>query len=389
MIRLLFILPGLMPPDSDKSLDKFFYLSEIAEGEALLPIARNSRKNVPQFLQETFPIHRVGRFRYHFCLSFRYPRFFRRLAIFVFYIRRGIQLHHEKGFDVIVAYGTNRPGVAGVILKWITGAKLVVEVPGVPENAFRYDSPHPGWHAGFKRFLSDQLLLCVGVAADCMKLLYPTQLEKYPRLQYKKAAVFHDFVPVHAISAIKCEEQSILLAGYPWFTKGVDLLIRAFKFIASEFPNYKLKLMGYYPDRRYLDELVAGCAQIEFVPPCYHEAALRIIGSCSVYVLASRTESMGRVLLEAMAARKPIIASNVCGVPHYIKSNDNGLLFQSENVEDLAAKLATVLDSPLLQARLSRRGYEKVITELDERAYVRSFQSMLDMVMGSPGGLNT
>jgi len=288
-----------------------------------------------------------------------------------------LKLHRKKKFDVIMTYGTNRPGIAGVILKWITGAKLIVEIPGVPENAFRYDAPHPGIRTAVKRFFADQFLMLAATTADCIKLLYPWQLGSYPRLHNKKVAIFHDFVPVHVISAEQIEEHFVLLVGYPWYTKGVDVLIRAFRSIAAQFPNYKLKLMGYYPDRDFLDNLAGGCPQIEFLTPRPNELALKVISACSIYVLASRTEAMGLVLLEAMAARKPIIAATVGGVPHFIRDNDNGLLFQSENVEDLAAKLTTLLSSQKLQARLAKRAYEKVFSEYDEQSYVRSFDGML------------
>src|SRR4029077_14523919 len=161
--------------------------------------------------------------------------------------------------------------------------------------------------------------------------------------------------------------------GYPWYRKGVDVLIRAFKLIAAQFPDYKLKLMGYYPDREFLNNLAGDCPQSEVLAPRPYDEALKVIGSCSVDVSASRTEGMPRVLLEAMAARKPIVASAVDGVPYYIKDNDNGLLFQSENVEELAAKLATLLSNPELQARLAKRAYEKAFSEYDEQSYVRSF----------------
>jgi glycosyltransferase involved in cell wall biosynthesis len=166
----------------------------------------------------------------------------------------------------------------------------------------------------------------------------------------------------------------------------VDVLIRAFKLIAAQFPNYKLKLMGYFPDRQFLNDLADGCSQIEFLSPRPNELALKIIGACSVYVLASRTESMGCVLLEAMAARKPILASAVGGVPHYIIDNDNGLLFRSEDVEELAAKLVSLLSSPELRARLAKRAYEKVFSEYDERSYVRSFRNMLQSLRCEPLG---
>src|ERR1017187_9791464 len=136
MTRLLYISPGPAPPGSDPALDKFSFLSEIAEGEVLLPVWFKSAEDAPPYLRETFPVYRGGKFSYHLFPSLGFLQPFRRLATMLFYIRQGLQLHRQKKIDVIMAYGTNLPGVAGVILKWLTGAKLVVEIPGVPEDAF-------------------------------------------------------------------------------------------------------------------------------------------------------------------------------------------------------------------------------------------------------------
>ncbi len=87
MPRLLYILPGPVPPSSDPALDKFTYLSEIAEGEVLLPVWWDSPENVAPFLRETFPVHRAGKFRYRLFLSDRFPEPFRRLATLIFYRR--------------------------------------------------------------------------------------------------------------------------------------------------------------------------------------------------------------------------------------------------------------------------------------------------------------
>ncbi|MGA7791715.1 MAG: glycosyltransferase family 4 protein [Candidatus Acidiferrales bacterium] len=386
MTRLLYILTGPVPPSSDPAYDKFHHLSEIAEGEVLLPVWWDSHEKVAPFLRETFPVYRVGNFRYHLFVYLGLPKILQRLAAFLFYLRCGLRLHREKKFDVIVTYGTNRTGIAAVILKWITGAKLIVELSNVPEDAFRYDVPDPGIFAPLKRFLADQFLNIVCSNADCMKLLYPSQLRNYPRLNKKKVAVFHDFVPVHAVRPGQSDERFILLVGHPWYTKGVDVLIRAFELIAAQFPDFKLKLLGYNSDREYRNTVTRRCPQIVFLKPITNDAALQVIGACSVYVLASRSESMGRVLLEAMAARKPIVASAVGGVPHYVADNENGLLFQSEDAEELAEKLATLLTNPELQARLAKKGYEKVFSEYDEKCYVRSFSSMLESLRNESVG---
>jgi glycosyltransferase involved in cell wall biosynthesis len=378
--RLLYILPGLAPPDSDPSRDKFYYLSELCEGEVLLPVWWRATDEVSPYLKVDFPIYRVRRFNYHLLLFHKPPQFLRKILAFFWYLRSGVKLHRENKIDVIITYGTNMPAVAGRLLKWLTGAKLIVEIPGVPENAFRYDVPSSGKRTVIKRFIADRFLSYVGRRSDCFKLLYPSQLQKYPILRRKTAAVFHDFVPVRCVKLTEREESFILCVGYPWYTKGFDILIYAFRSIAKRFPEYKLKLLGFVPDRQILEKLAKGCSQIEFLDPCPYESALQVISACTVYVLASRTEAMGRVLLEAMAAARPIIASNVGGVARYVNDNQNGLLFPSENVEELASAIALLLSDKELRRRLGQKGHERVYSEFDEKTYVREFQKMLELI---------
>jgi len=380
MTRLLYILPGLVPPTDDPSRDKFTYLSEICEGEILLPVWWREINEVDPHLKNSFPVYRVGKFSYHLYLFLKLPAPLRKIGTFFWYLQRGLQLHRQKKIDVIMTYGTNTPAIAGAVLKWLTGAKLIIEIPGVPENAYRYDEPNPGKTAALKRFLADRVLSSFGRACNCFKLLYPWQLQRYPALREKPATIFHDFVPIKCMKLAGREDNFILCVGHPWYTKGFDILVRSFKLIAKQFPDYKLKLVGYIPDRQYLEQLAQDCPQIEILGFRPHEITMQEIASCTIYVLASRTEAMGRVLLEAMAGARPIIASNVGGVPHYLRDHDNGLLFTSENVEDLAEKMALLLQDKQLRARLGSKGYDRVFSEFDEMAYVRAFSQMLSQV---------
>jgi glycosyltransferase involved in cell wall biosynthesis len=378
--RLLYILPGLVPPSADPTRDKFTYLSQICEGEILLPIWWSSINEIDIHLRESFPVYRVGRFSYHLFLFTKLPAIMRKIGTFFWYLKRGLQLHRENNIGVIVTYGTNTPAIAGAILKWLTGAKLIIEIPGVPENAFRYDVPNPGRGAVLKRFFADRVLSTFGRAADCFKLLYPSQLQKYPNLRSNTAAIFHDFVPIRCMKLAEKEGNFLLSVGHPWYTKGFDIVIRSFKLIAKQFPDYKLKIVGYVPDRQHLEDLAQDYPQIEILGFRLHEIAMKEIATCTIYVLASRTEAMGRVLLEAMAGARPIIASNVGGVSHYVSDNDNGLLFTSESVEELAEKMIHLLRDNQLRARLGHKGYERVFSEFDEMAYIRAFSQMLRLV---------
>jgi glycosyltransferase involved in cell wall biosynthesis len=277
---------------------------------------------------------------------------------------------------MIVSYGTNVTGVASVLLKYLTRAKLVIEVPGVPEDAFQFDTPQRSAVQPLKRVISKMLFQFVTGRADALKLLYPGQGKLAPKRATRRSFIFHDFVPTSQMEN-RGDEGFVLLVGHPWYTKGVDILIRAFVRIAPEFPQYRLKLMGHYPDKQLLQSLIGDSQQVEFVPPGHYKAAIDMIGRCTVFVLPSRTEAMGRVLLEAMAGRKPIIASAVGGIPNYIRDGENGLLFQSEDVDELVSVLRSVLSDQNLRERLVHHAYCDIQNKWNEAAYVRELEGMV------------
>jgi glycosyltransferase involved in cell wall biosynthesis len=163
--------------------------------------------------------------------------------------------------------------------------------------------------------------------------------------------------------------------------KGADVLIEAFQRIAHRFPSHRLKIAGFGPDCEFFERLCKGENRIELITPVPHSLALQLISACSVFVLPSRTEAMGRVLLEAMAFRKPIVASRVEGIPTYVRDGYNGILFQPGDVEDLAKKLDCVLSDAHLAATLAENGYETVHEHLSEAKYCERFNEMIEAVI--------
>jgi glycosyltransferase involved in cell wall biosynthesis len=379
MPRLLYITPGPVPPHPNEKLSRYYYLSEILEGEVLLPVWFKSADDARKELADLFPACSAGRFSIHMYLDWRLAPALRSLGRLLFFLRRGVALHRIRKFDVIAAYGTNMPGVAGAILKLLTGAKLIVEIPGAPDKIYIV-APTVRLLDRLKKRFSDLLLHVSVGAADCVYLRYPTQLSKYPLLREKPAVAFPNLVPVRNLSVETRDEKVILSMGTPWYLKGMDVLVRAFKLIAHRVPQYKLRIVGYIPDRRYLDELAQGCEQIEFVDSqADYQLGLSRIASCSVFVLASRTEAMARVLLEAMAAGKPIVASAVDGIPFYIRDNENGLLFPPEDFQALADKLLKIILDRELALRLAACARERMCAHFDERAFVRNFKRMVEI----------
>ena len=215
-----------------------------------------------------------------------------------------------------------------------------------------------------------------------VKLVYNGQLKplKFPKEHKIKTISFPNFVPIKFfLESEKTEGKYILLMGYPWYLKGVDVLIKAFNIISDEFPDYSLKIVGWIPEgKEYFINLSKGNPKIELLDPVFYDKVVTYMTNCSLYVLASRTDSSPRVLREAMASKKPIIASNIDGVPDLIKDGYNGLLFKSEDHEDLADKIRRILNDKPFADSLAENGFIHVQKYLSEECYISHYKAMID-----------
>ena len=381
MARILYLSPGPAPPNKNPQKNQFYHLSRYFSGDLLAPIWSN--KNNPKIIKTIKEVNAaMGNFQYHATFSSRLPGFIKTLWDIFFYLCKGLYLHClKKKYDVIVSYGIFKTGLAGYLLKKLTRTKLIIEVPGNPRKSFIFDSVTPGILNKIKTKISDFLLPFIINRANHVKLLYPKQLDGYENIRHVKLTIFHDFTPIKSIRSSNESDKYILFLGFPWYLKGVDILIKAFKLISNEFPEYRLKIVGYCPDKSYFQKLAEGNNKIELCDPVFHDEAMKLMSRCALFVLPSRTEAMGRVLLEAMACKKPIIASNVDGIPYYIKHGFNGLLFESENIEDLAEKIKIILSNPDYAKKLAENGYKYVHQYLSEERYVKCFKKMIEEVL--------
>jgi len=94
-----------------------------------------------------------------------------------------------------------------------------------------------------------------------------------------------------------------------------------------------------------------------------------------VFVLPSDYEAFGIVLLEAMAARTPVVASRVGGVPDVVEDGVTGLLYPYGNLDALATALDGLLGDAAERARMGERGRERV-----ERLF--TWDSVVDRLLG-------
>jgi glycosyltransferase involved in cell wall biosynthesis len=141
--------------------------------------------------------------------------------------------------------------------------------------------------------------------------------------------------------------------------KGFDVLIDAFAKVADEFSGHDLVLAGDGPERDALHARAAG-QRVHFVGPVSPERALALHRAAAAFVLPSRHEPQGIVVIEAMAAGTPVLATRVGGVPETVVDGVNGLLVAGDDVGALADGLRRVLGDPAAAAARAARASQDV-----------------------------
>lgn len=375
-----------MVPPLPGGMDRFFLLSGGLEGDILHPIWFSTPQEVEAELGPgSYPVYTSGNFRYHWFLGYRPGGgTSSKLAQFWFYLRKGLQLHREKPFDCVVAYSHMTPGVMGVVLKLLTRTKLVIEVATTPRLLAMTNRPKPTFADRLKKLYSDFCLHISAGLADRVHLLYPAQLSGYPKLARKKASVFHEFILASNIpAATPCErdrEMYVVQVGAPWYLKGVDRLVAAFKRVAPDFPNVKLKLVGWYEagEKAGLEALRDGSAQIELVRALPNPNTLSIISRSLILVHPSRCEGgPSRVVTEGLVAGVPVIGSDVAGIPYAITDGENGFVVPGDDIDALERRLRELLGDPELRQRLGSKASELAREQFSEKVYVERFTEMI------------
>ncbi|MFH1985698.1 MAG: glycosyltransferase family 4 protein [Pseudomonadota bacterium] len=157
--------------------------------------------------------------------------------------------------------------------------------------------------------------------------------------------------------------------------KGPDILLKAMMLLWTDCPEVHLVFVGKGEMQNELMELskTSGNAdRVHFLG--WREDVWSIMPMLDIFVLPSRNEGMGRVIVEAMAAGRPVVASNVGGIPDLVEDGVNGLLFPSEDVPALAEAIGSLIEDP---GKAHRMG---LIGKLKSREY--STEAMVQKLDG-------
>ncbi len=171
-----------------------------------------------------------------------------------------------------------------------------------------------------------------------------------------------------AIAPDSKSSRRILFIGRIEYNKGVDLLIQAFARLKTHFPDLSLCCIGS-PNPTFMRSLhdqirVLGVEDsLEFIPPVSRHELGSFYRSAKLVAIPSRSETQSTVLMESMAASKPVVASDTGGNTMMVVENQTGLLFPSGDADGLYDALKNLL-SDETRLRVMGEAAQRRYTEL-------------------------
>ncbi len=166
---------------------------------------------------------------------------------------------------------------------------------------------------------------------------------------------------------LKDDAPIIVSVGRLVSRKGHIYLIRALPDVVRRHPDVQVVLVGDGEERSTLEreaQALGVAGNVIFAGA--RSDAVAIMALATFTALPSLEEEFGIVITESFACGKPVVATNVGGIPEHVRPMENGLLVPAGDSKALAERIALLLDNPALTRRLGEEGLRTV-----ERHYTR------------------
>lgn len=112
----------------------------------------------------------------------------------------------------------------------------------------------------------------------------------------------------------------------------------------------------------------------------FHADVMKILSGVDILVLPSLSEGFGLVILEAMATKRPVVASNVGGILEVVVDGETGFLVPPKNPEAIAEKVIFLLKNPQIAKKMGEKGYLRVKENFTQERMVREYEKLYQIL---------
>lgn len=250
-------------------------------------------------------------------------------------------------------------GLKGFFLPHILGKK----VPIVYERHVSQLIELASHQNAFSRTLSGfrfQLMNRLATSFDRFVVLTAGNVKEW---NLKNISIIPNPLPFYPSTSSSWENKKVIAVGKQSYQKAYDLLLMAWSKLPTDLQDWGLHIYGKYDETLQLDSLAKklGISDKVFFHLPEKDIESKFIGS-SVFVLSSRFEGFGMVIIEAMACGLPVVSFDCPhGPADIITDEKDGFLIENGNTEKFAQRLSVLMRDPELRKQLGAQGRETAL----------------------------
>ncbi|MCH8274726.1 MAG: glycosyltransferase family 4 protein [Armatimonadetes bacterium] len=253
----------------------------------------------------------------------------------------------------------------------------------------RYRAAGPLWKRFIRSFLS---------MADVLVCLSPKWKQFFSGLDLglRIEVIYNPVDPDFRAAVDSAEPEKfcgvrVLFVGAVCEPKGVPELLDALETLMEERADLAARIVGHKQYPGHYERIVAKHGRmkhrdrIALTGPKFGAELAAEYKSADLFALPSHFEGVPMVIMEAMAAGLPVVATRVGGIPDIIRDGEHGFLVEPRSVGELAEALARLIDDAGLREKIGRRNRAEAVEKYSAEAFAdacdRLYRSLLESVL--------
>lgn len=183
----------------------------------------------------------------------------------------------------------------------------------------------------------------------------------------------------------------ILFVGRLEYRKGIDIIFECVPYICKKYNNVIFRFCGDNTinmpnsEKNYKDYFLSKynefSERVIFEGYISDEELIDRYSNCDIFIAPSRFESFGLIFLEAMIFSKPVIGTNIGGIPEVVEDGVSGILIENENSEDLKNALIKLIENKDIRESMGKNGRriyeEKFTAEIMANKFIDYYKNIL------------
>lgn len=174
-----------------------------------------------------------------------------------------------------------------------------------------------------------------------------------------------------------------ICTGEVKYRKGQDIIIDNLKLICDLIPNFKLLLLGRQ-NQTFVKQLIKSLKKmvledkVEFIS--HQPNALEYIYAADVLIQPSRSEALPRTILEAMALKTPIIASDVDGIPELVEDQKSAILFSLSNIDKMNKGIYSIYSNDVFRHNITQNASTRYWGSFSRENHIQKYTDFVNQL---------